>query len=153
MQRNRRATDATQTQNTRTRTTLTFCLKISFQILRENMEAADNTEESAELMTAAEMAPRPTKETKEGVRCWMTSGRIMAVWFLEIQNSASSHTRSVAFQSTLNRLRKEKCKSDEIGMEKEAGERKELMKKRLTNKSKGEECERLKHGIMCKMTL
>lgn len=63
------------------------------------MEAAERTEESAELMTAAEMAPRPTKETKEGVRCWMTRGRIIAVWLLVMQVSTASQTNVVSFQS------------------------------------------------------
>lgn len=83
---------------------LTFCLKMSFQMFLENIEAAERTEESAELMTAAEMAPRPTKETKLGVRCWMTSGRIMAVWLLVMQVSTALHSRVVSFQSAGRRM-------------------------------------------------
>ena len=47
---------------------LTFCLNILFQIFLANMEAAERTEESAELITAALIAPSPMKETKPGVR-------------------------------------------------------------------------------------
>lgn len=65
----------------------------------ENMEAAESTEESALLMTAAEMAPRPMKETKLGVRYWMTKGRIMAVFSLVMQASGASHSKSVSFQA------------------------------------------------------
>lgn len=74
----------------------------------ENMEAAERTEESAELITAAEMAPRPTKETKEGVRYWITRGRIMAVCLEAMQVVLSSQTRSVSFQSAA-REEKENC--------------------------------------------
>ena len=41
------------------------------------MEEAERTELSAELMTAAETAPRPKKETAVGVRYCSTIGRIM----------------------------------------------------------------------------
>lgn len=44
-----------------------------------NMELALSTLESAEDMTAAETAPSPKKDTKSGVRCCSTSGRIMDV--------------------------------------------------------------------------
>lgn len=43
------------------------------------MELADSTEESADDMTAAETAPRPKNDTKSGVRCCSTIGRIIAV--------------------------------------------------------------------------
>ena len=45
-------------------------------MLWANMDAADKIDESAELITAAEMAPRPIVETNGGVRCWSTRGRI-----------------------------------------------------------------------------
>lgn len=45
-----------------------------------NMEEADSTLESAEDMTAADTAPSPKNDTKSGVRCCSTSGRIMEVW-------------------------------------------------------------------------
>lgn len=53
--------------------------KMSLYTLRANIEAADNTDESAEDITAAETAPSPKKETKSGVRYWRTIGRIMLV--------------------------------------------------------------------------
>lgn len=65
----------------------------------ENMEAAESTDESALLMTAAEIAPRPMKETKLGVRYWMTSGRIMAVCSLVMQMSGASHSNPVSFHA------------------------------------------------------
>lgn len=56
-----------------------FWRKMSLYTLRANMDAADNTEESAELITAADTAPRPKKDTKSGVRYCNTIGRIMLV--------------------------------------------------------------------------
>ena len=47
-------------------------------MLWANIDAADRMDESAELITAAEMAPRPIVETKGGVRCCSTSGRIFS---------------------------------------------------------------------------
>lgn len=41
-----------------------------------NMELADNMEESADDITAADTAPRPKKETQGGVRYCITIGRI-----------------------------------------------------------------------------
>merc|ERR1719348_1717597 len=38
------------------------------------MELAERTEESADDMTAAEMAPNPMNDTQVGVRCWRTMG-------------------------------------------------------------------------------
>jgi hypothetical protein len=55
------------------------CLKMSLYTLRANMEAADNTDESADDMTAADTAPKPKNETKSGVRYCNTIGRIMLV--------------------------------------------------------------------------
>jgi len=46
-------------------------------MLRVNMLDADRILESAEDMTAAETAPRPTKDTATGVRFCRTIGRIM----------------------------------------------------------------------------
>ncbi len=45
-------------------------------MLRANMELADRMDESAEDMTAAETAPRPTNETKSGHRNCRHIGRI-----------------------------------------------------------------------------
>ena len=42
-----------------------------------NIDEADNTEESAEDMTAAETAPRPKNETKAGVKYCKTMGKII----------------------------------------------------------------------------
>lgn len=56
-----------------------FCRNISLYTFRANIEAADNTEESAEDMTAAETAPSPKNETKSGVKYCNTIGRIMLV--------------------------------------------------------------------------
>jgi hypothetical protein len=47
--------------------------------LRANIEAADNTDESAEDMTAADTAPNPKNDTKSGVKYCRTIGRIMLV--------------------------------------------------------------------------
>lgn len=44
-----------------------------------NMEEALSTLESADDMTAADTAPSPKNDTKSGVRCCSTSGRIMDV--------------------------------------------------------------------------
>lgn len=70
------------------------------------MELAERMEESADDMTAAETAPRPKKETKDGQRCWSTMGRIMSdssfstggigpydVWFQS--NATHTHTHTV----------------------------------------------------------
>jgi hypothetical protein len=43
------------------------------------MELAERTLESAELMTAADTAPRPKKDTKSGVRYCSTIGKIIDV--------------------------------------------------------------------------
>jgi hypothetical protein len=43
------------------------------------MDAADNTEESADDITAADTAPKPKNDTKSGVKYWRTIGRIMLV--------------------------------------------------------------------------
>lgn len=53
--------------------------KISLYTLRANIDAADNTEESADDITAADTAPRPKKETKSGVKYCKTIGNIMLV--------------------------------------------------------------------------
>lgn len=53
--------------------------KMSLYTLRANIDAADNTDESAEDITAADTAPRPKKETKSGVKYCNTMGRIMLV--------------------------------------------------------------------------
>lgn len=53
--------------------------KISRYTFRANMDDADNTDESAEDMTAADTAPNPKKDTKSGVRYCSTMGRIMLV--------------------------------------------------------------------------
>lgn len=42
--------------------------KMSLYTFRANIDAADNTEESADDITAADTAPKPKKETKSGVR-------------------------------------------------------------------------------------
>lgn len=41
---------------------------MSLYTFRANIDAADNTEESADDITAADTAPKPKKETKSGVR-------------------------------------------------------------------------------------
>lgn len=56
-----------------------FCRQSDLYTLRANIDAADNTDESAEDMTAAETAPRPKNDTKSGVRYCNTMGRIMLV--------------------------------------------------------------------------
>lgn len=73
-----------------------FWRNMSLYTLRANMDAADNTEESAELITAADTAPRPKKETKSGVRYCSTIGRIMLV-----SDSVRGHgpRYSVSFQA------------------------------------------------------
>ena len=43
------------------------------------MEAAERTDESAELMTAADTAPRPMNVTHLGVKYWKTSGTTIDV--------------------------------------------------------------------------
>lgn len=55
------------------------CRKMSLYTFRANIDAADNTDESAEDMTAAETAPKPKKDTKSGVKYCKTIGRIMLV--------------------------------------------------------------------------
>ena len=57
--------------------TLTLGLKISFQTFLANIDDADNTEESADDMTAAETAPRPKNDTNAGVRYCRTIGKII----------------------------------------------------------------------------
>lgn len=57
-----------------------LCLKISLYTFLANIELADKTEESAEDITAAETAPRPKKDTKSGVKCCKTIGKIILVW-------------------------------------------------------------------------
>ena len=47
---------------------LTCGRMVNFQMLCANMDAADSTDESAEDITAADIAPSPTKETHFGVR-------------------------------------------------------------------------------------
>ena len=54
-------------------------LKTSLYTLRANIDAADNTDESAEDITAADTAPNPKNDTKSGVRYCNTIGRIMLV--------------------------------------------------------------------------
>jgi len=44
-----------------------------------NIEAADRIEESAELITAAEIAPKPIVDTTGGVRVAKTIGKILSV--------------------------------------------------------------------------
>jgi len=44
-----------------------------------NIELAERMLLSAEDITAADTAPSPKKETKSGVRCCKTKGRIMLV--------------------------------------------------------------------------
>jgi hypothetical protein len=46
----------------------TFCLKTDFQTFLANIELALNTLESADDMTAAEIAPKPKNETTLGVK-------------------------------------------------------------------------------------
>ena len=46
----------------------TFCLKTHLYTLRANIEEAASTDESADDMTAADTAPRPTNETASGHR-------------------------------------------------------------------------------------
>lgn len=53
--------------------------KMSLYTLRANIDAADNTDESAEDITAADTAPRPKKDTKSGVKYCKTIGKIMLV--------------------------------------------------------------------------
>lgn len=53
--------------------------KMSLYTLRANIDAADNTDESADDMTAADTAPRPKNDTKSGVKYCKTIGRIMLV--------------------------------------------------------------------------
>ena len=57
--------------------TLTLGLKISFQTFLANIDDADNTEESADDMTAAETAPRPKNDTNAGVKYCRTMGKII----------------------------------------------------------------------------
>ena len=45
-------------------------------MLCANIELADKTDESALDITAAEIAPKPTKEIPIGVRYWRTSGSV-----------------------------------------------------------------------------
>lgn len=56
-----------------------FWRKISLYTLRANIDAADNTDESADDITAADTAPSPKKDTKSGVKYCNTIGRIMLV--------------------------------------------------------------------------
>lgn len=56
-----------------------FWRKISRYTFRANIDAADNTDESADDMTAADTAPRPKNDTKSGVKYCNTIGRIMLV--------------------------------------------------------------------------
>lgn len=67
--------------------------------LRANIDAADNTDESAEDMTAADTAPRPKNDTKSGVRYCNTMGRIMLV-----SSAVNGHgpLYSVSFHATTN---------------------------------------------------
>ena len=58
---------------------LTFFLIIKLYILCPNMELADKTDESALDITAAEIAPRPIKETHPGVRYCKTMGKTSRV--------------------------------------------------------------------------
>lgn len=55
------------------------CRKINRYTFRANMDDADSTDESAELITAADTAPSPKNDTKSGVRYCSTIGRIMLV--------------------------------------------------------------------------
>ena len=45
-------------------------------MLYANMELADNTDESADDMTAAEIAPSPMNDMAVGVRYWRTRGSV-----------------------------------------------------------------------------
>ena len=56
---------------------LTVGLKMSLYTFLANIDDADNTEESADDITAAETAPRPKNETKAGVRYCKTIGKII----------------------------------------------------------------------------
>lgn len=53
--------------------------KISLYTFRANIDEADNTEESADDITAADTAPKPKNETKSGVKYCNTIGKIMLV--------------------------------------------------------------------------
>lgn len=75
-----------------------FCLNISLYTLRANIDAADNTDESADDITAAETAPSPKNDTKSGVRYCNTMGSIMLV-----SSVVNGHgpAYSVSFQAKL----------------------------------------------------
>ena len=56
---------------------LTLGLKMSLYTFLANIDDADNTEESADDITAAETAPSPKNETAAGVRYCNTIGKII----------------------------------------------------------------------------
>ena len=65
-------------------------------MLRANMALADNTEESADDMTAAETAPKPMNVTQGGHRYCMTFGRMN---FCSSGGTSTGPDQSVWFQS------------------------------------------------------
>lgn len=68
------------------------------------MEEALSTLESAEDMTAAETAPSPKNDTKSGVKCCSTSGRIMDVWSdVSSPSGVRSPVNSVSFHAAQGR--------------------------------------------------
>ena len=71
------------------------------------MELADKTDESALDMTAAEIAPRPMKETHPGARYWSTMGRtnrvsVMIHSAVELLTNPASTAPSTDPQSEMN---------------------------------------------------
>lgn len=70
-------------------------------MLRENIEAADKILESADDMTAADTAPKPTNDTAVGVRYWSTMGRTrdLSNVTVSLVAFADGLKKSVFFQS------------------------------------------------------
>lgn len=80
-------------------------------MLRENMELAERMLESAEDMTAADTAPRPTNDTAVGVRYWSTMGSTSdlsnsAVWLVAFPVGLK---KSVLVQSGVNQQKLNGC--------------------------------------------
>ena len=84
--------------------------------MRENIEAADKILESADDMTAADTAPKPTNDTAVGVRYWSTMGRTrdLSNVTVSLVAFADGLKKSVFFQS-VDKARKHKSltKNDE----------------------------------------
>ena len=78
-------------------------MMISYHILCANIDAADKIEESAELITAAEIAPNPMVETNGGVKCCNTRGSIFDVWPQSSGVSREPLTDHVVFSQSVAR--------------------------------------------------